>query len=57
EISVLKEMKLEEDGYKFRSCYADEEELDRKEMMKQGLKNDILDDPLDECLDPSECLV
>lgn len=48
ERSVLMEMKLEEDEEEFRSCCADEEELDRKEMMKQGLKNDTLDDSLDE---------
>ena len=49
ERSVLMEMKLEEDEDEFRSCCADEEELDRKEMMKQGLKNnEIVDDSLDE---------
>ncbi|GJW26007.1 probable E3 ubiquitin-protein ligase ARI11 [Tanacetum coccineum] len=50
ERSVLMEMKLEEDKDEFRSCCAGEEELDRKEMMKQGLKNGIFDDYLDEFL-------
>ncbi|GJZ16404.1 hypothetical protein Tco_0552081, partial [Tanacetum coccineum] len=39
---------LEEDEDKSRSCCADEEELDRKEMTKQGLKNGIFDDSLDD---------
>lgn len=42
------EVKLEEDEDEFRSCCADEEELDRDEIMKQGLKNSIDDDFLDE---------
>ncbi|GJU70808.1 hypothetical protein Tco_1262213 [Tanacetum coccineum] len=42
------EMKLEEDEDESRSCCADEEELDRKEMTKRGLKNGIFDDSLDD---------
>ncbi|GJY11489.1 hypothetical protein Tco_0379674 [Tanacetum coccineum] len=47
-LSVLMEMKLEEDEDESRSCCADEEELDRKEMTKRGLNNGIFDDSLDD---------
>ncbi|GJY84617.1 FT-interacting protein 1-like protein [Tanacetum coccineum] len=46
--SVLMEMKLKEDEDESRSCCADEEELNRKEMTKRGLKNEIFDDSLDD---------
>lgn len=45
---ALTESKFEEDEDEFRSCCADEEELDIEEMIKQGSKNGKDDDSLDE---------
>lgn len=42
------ETKFEDEEDEFRSCCADEEELDGEEIMKQGLKNEIVDELLDE---------
>ncbi|KVI08479.1 Zinc finger, C6HC-type [Cynara cardunculus var. scolymus] len=50
EMTVLRELKLEEDEDEFRSCCADEEDLDREETVKQGLHN-IIDDDDEEFLD------
>lgn len=48
EITVVMELKLEEDEDEFRSCCADEEELDVEEITKQGLKFCTDDEFLDE---------